>query len=180
LTLGCLFSSFGGLDKGGKHINHPIYQDTCQSVDNVSIRIPQKPKPGNTAFETDFGRDQAFRNDWENALDDISSNDWSKLKYPEFDGLVREIHAVPWTSFEKACIFLEDYGEIKNLHLPGDWSGRQKPNFFKNEGQSGIKMLRNLLEQLEQLTADSKQHWEIGCKMLANRLSTIVPQQGEA
>lgn len=160
--------------------NHPIYQDACRNVGNVSVRIPQQLRPGNTFSDTDFSREQVFRKHWEHALDNVSSDDWSKLKHPEFDGLVREIHAVPWPSFEEACKFLQAYGKIKNLNLPGDWSGRQKPSFFEKEGQPGIEMLRDRLRQLEQLAANSEQHWEIGCKMLANRLSAIVPQRGEA
>lgn len=163
--------------------NHPIYQDTCQNINNMSIRIPQELRPGNAVSETDFSREQVFRKHWEQELDSVSSDDWRKLKVSEFDGLVREIHAAPWTSFEEVHTFLLNYSKPKHIGLPGNWPDRKKREFFEKEGQpgkQGIDVLINLLKKLEKLTADSKQHWEIGCKVLANRLSAIVTQQGEA
>lgn len=158
--------------------NHPIYDNACQAVGDVSsVRMPGALQRGGAYHDAALVSEARFRQDWKKIL--VRSADAkAKLCYEEFDGLVREIRTAKIQSLANANALLDNYGKAETV-ISGGLPGRQKPNFFEKEGAAGLALLVSLFEELNRLVGTSTERWSLGCAMLAEQLALVVPQKKE-
>ena len=160
--------------------NHPMHDNACAQVGNVSIRLPNPLRLG--IIPSVFDEETSFQSVWANIL---RQTDWGDLKHEEFGGLVREIQVAQLSSVSDAQSFLDNYGKPETVML-GGLPGRQKPNFFEEKNDKGnlrpgpgLRLLLSLFSQLAQYAGASSAKWRMGCVMLADHLGQIVPEKGE-
>lgn len=161
--------------------NHPMYNNACAQVGDISIRLPKLLRLVNV--QTDFDQETTFQTVWANVL---HQTNWDDLKHEEFSGLVRDIRVVQLKSLDDVRNLLANYGKPDKVMTSG-LPGRQKPNFFeekdKQDGRSkpipGLKLLLSLFQQLDQHAGNSSTRWSTGCAMLADQMGQIVPEKGE-
>lgn len=158
--------------------NHPVYDNAYQSFGDVTeIRAPDSLLRGNAHYDDALANEARFRNSWKDSLR-LSGEDRAKLRYEEFDGLVREIRTAKIHTLDDAKTLLANYGKAEAV-MTGGLPGRQKPNFFEKEGNAGLALLDSLFENLNRAAGASADRWTIGCAILAEQLALIVPEKKE-
>lgn len=158
--------------------NHPVYDNACQSVGDVTeIKASDSLLRGNAHHDDTLATEARFRNSWKDSLR-FSSEDQAKLRHEELDGLVREIRTAKIHSLNDAKTLLANYGKAEAV-MSGGLPGRQKPDFFEKEGSEGLALLASLFETLNRSAGASADRWTIGCAMLAEQLALVVPDTKE-
>lgn len=158
--------------------NHPVYDNACQSVGDVTgIKAPDLLQRSKAHHDDVLASEAKFRDGWKGSFR-FSDEDRAKLRHEEFDGLVREIRTAKIQSLDDAKALLINYGKAEMV-MPGGLPGRQKPNFFETEGKEGLALLTSRFEKLSRLAGTSMERWTIGCAMLAEQLALVVPEKKE-
>ncbi|WP_298821615.1 RAMP superfamily CRISPR-associated protein [Chloroflexus sp.] len=153
--------------------NHPVYTQ-LQNVQIPSLDLsPIVP----TASEVSHPvmRILKFTLAWAQKLD---QQNFKSCTDARFESVARLLHTSQHTSLEPIRSELQRMG--RGATLPG----RDKPNFFESEGQPGMNVIDELLNDLEQQLradhlADNPQAWQIGLQTLAARISGAIRQSDQ-
>lgn len=158
-------------------INHPLYQNACAAAQANSIPIPEPLGLGNDTRDLVAIIEQKWELEWKKYLKN-QSKELTKFRHVEFTGLVRELGNLG--SQADSNQLLEQYGKPKKDGLFGaELDGRQKPNFFEQEGKEaqgtpGMKLLQSLFARLAKEAGADKNRWRHGSRILADRIAEEV------
>lgn len=156
--------------------NHPIYQDACAEVEPSAVKLPAVLAYGEAIrsapwTQTETFKDlQSYTKALQNALRAIKP-----AKRANFWAVVHELNGGAWVNWEIAKQVLDNYGESVDL-LGRTLPGRQKPNFFKEEGKAVLQLIRARLEALHTLCAGDADRWRAGCRQLAAWLADVLQE----
>ncbi|MFQ3684446.1 RAMP superfamily CRISPR-associated protein [Roseiflexus sp.] len=155
--------------------NHPIYaqlQDIDSSLLDLSSLAMKPADVSHPVVQT-----LRFASEWSQKLD---AKNFSYCTDTRFEAVARLLHTSPHTSLEPIKRELQEMGKAETL-LARSLTGRDKPNFFETDGQSGMKTVCELLDELEELLKKYRidhdlQAWQIGLQTLAARISGVIRQ----
>jgi len=153
--------------------NHSIYQDACANLNASGIKIPAAIAYAEAALTDAWMQNGLNLNLSTLSADLHKSLPKSPAKRENFRALVRELHGGQWQDYKAAKDVLDNYGEPLDL-LGKNMPGRQKPNFFKNEGKSCLDVLRNALAQVNEVSKDDANSWQVGCRQVAEWLGEAL------
>jgi CRISPR-associated protein Csx10 len=156
--------------------NHPVYRQMqgveSQMVDLSPLVLGSASHPSVAVLQ--------FAWDWLKHLEEQRLNNFNDER---FEAVARLLHASRHTSVDAIERDLRRLGEQEEL-LAEPLKGRDKKNFFKNEGKPGMddlsRCLNEMAKQLEERSVpQDAQAWRIGLQLLAARIAGPARQKAQ-
>ncbi|MCL4858481.1 MAG: hypothetical protein KJZ93_03705 [Caldilineaceae bacterium] len=156
--------------------NHPIYQDACAEVEPSAVKLPAVLAYGEAIRFADWAQTETIR-DLQSYAEALRKalRAIKPAKRANFWAVVHELNGGAWVNWETAKQVLDNYGESVDL-LGRTLPGRQKPNFFKEDGKAVLQLIRTRLEELDTLCAGDADRWPAGCRQLAAWLADMLQE----
>lgn len=160
--------------------NHPIYQNTCATVEPSIVKLPALLAHGEAIRSTAWAQTETIKDlqFYTEALQKALCAIKQPAKRANFWAVVHELNGGAWVDWETAKQVLENYGESVDL-LGKTLPGRQKPNFFKEEGKAVLQIIHEHLKALPTLCAGDADGWRAGCRQLAAWLADTLQEMEE-
>ncbi|MCL4709305.1 hypothetical protein KJ068_29465 [bacterium] len=171
-------------------VNHPVYEAIKTPGAGGSVSIDWKRKTSAPIVDSDIEKERKFRQEWEAILAQFGDENveggerWNKFKRMQFAAVARLLRSgrdLPIYKSQDESRALQD--EIKalsdfDLQRKLNYEFKLEPNqtpapreskqFFKQgEGQAGIKLIKEILDRLQQEAKNDKKLRSIGVEMLA-------------
>jgi CRISPR-associated protein Csx10 len=156
--------------------NHPVYRQmqgvASQMIDLAPLTLGSTSHPSVAVLQ--------FALDWLKHLEDQRLNNFNDER---FEAVARLLHASRHTSVDAIQEELQRLGKQEEL-LAIPLNGRDKKNFFENEGKPGMKdisaCLNEMAKQLEERSVpQDAQAWRIGLQLLAARIAGPARQKAQ-
>jgi CRISPR-associated protein Csx10 len=156
--------------------NHPVYRQmqgvASQMIDLAPLTLGSTSHPSVAVLQ--------FALDWLKHLEEQRLNNFNDER---FEAVARLLHASRHTSVDAIQEELQRLGKQEEL-LAIPLNGRDKKNFFENEGKPGMKdisaCLNEMAKQLEERSVpQDAQAWRIGLQLLAARIAGPARQKAQ-
>lgn len=161
--------------------NHPVYEQLANwnrgALDLSQLVLAdatQRSHPSTAVIQ--------FALDWMKKLDDTLKSE-GLFKDERFEAVARMLHVSRRTSSSAITQDLQRMGKMDEL-LPEALKGRDKKNFFENEGKKDMQTIEGMLDEMASLLQEcnlqqNSQAWRIGLQMLATRIAAPARQKAQ-
>lgn len=153
--------------------NHPVHDKNLATWSASALDLSPLVLGGSTREAYPATSLIQFMLDWMDKLDnDLKPGSFNDQR---FEAVARLLHVSRLTSVDSMKQEMLRMGEMTEL-LCEALKGRDKKNFFKSDGEIGMKAIGKLLDEMAKLLQDRQLHhdqqaWRIGLQMLAERIA---------
>jgi len=164
-------------------VNHPVYEAIKTPGAGGSVSIDWKSKQSISIVGSEIENERKFRQEWEGILTQFADKKikegprWDQFKSAQFAPVARVLRSGRDLKIE---VLKEELDALSNfdverklnykIKLEGDQTPaprESKPFFKQGDGQASIKLIKDILDRLQQETKDEKKLRAIGVEMLA-------------
>ena len=163
--------------------NHPVHDKNLANWEATALDLSQLVLEDKTQGSHPSTALIQFLLDWMKKLDEEFKPGASKFNDERFEAVARLLHVSRKTSASQLRREIQRVGEMAEL-LPEPLKGRDKNNFFKTDGKSGIEIIDSLLNEMTALLhqhtlGQDPQAWRMGLQMLAARIAEPARQKAQ-